>query len=72
MKKTLLLTLFAASSMAASAQMTEDELKYQSMEDVNKVVDLTLAAPGAACEEAGNHDENQKHCDNFFHFRSSK
>ena len=42
MKKTLLLTLFAASSMAASAQMTEDELKYQSMEDVNKVVDLTL------------------------------
>ena len=37
-----------------------------------QVIDLTLAAPGAACEEAGDHDENQKHCDNFFHFRSSK
>lgn len=45
-----------------SAQMTEDEKKYQSMEDVNKVVDLTLdslekaatARPVAGSSRKGN------------------
>lgn len=62
MKKTLLLCLLAAGTMTANAQMTEDELKYQSMEDVNKVVDLTLdslekaatARPVAGSSRRGN------------------
>ncbi len=38
----LICGLLGLCSLSASAQMTDDEKKYQSMEDVNKVVDLTL------------------------------
>lgn len=41
-KKIILSLAFMAAVLGANAQMTEDEKKYQSMEDVNKVVDLTL------------------------------
>ena len=42
MKKILALIPWLLMGMDARAQMTEDEKSYQSMEDVNKVVDLTL------------------------------
>ena len=43
MKKGLILSIISTFlGITASAQMTDDEKKYQSMEDVNKVVDLTL------------------------------
>ena len=43
MKKGILLSIISTFlGITASAQMTEDEKKYQGMEDVNKVVDLTL------------------------------
>lgn len=40
--KLILAFLMTFAGMNAHAQMTEDEKKYQGMEDVNKVVDLTL------------------------------
>lgn len=42
MKKSLLLVFVLLNALTGKAQMTEDEKKYQGMEDVNKVVDLTL------------------------------
>lgn len=39
---TILFAFMACTSLSIQAQMTEDEKKYQGMEDVNKVVDLTL------------------------------
>ena len=42
MKKILALIPWLLMGTDARAQMTEDEKSYQSMEDVNKVVDLTL------------------------------
>lgn len=41
-KKIVLSILISAMALGTQAQMTDDEKKYQGMEDVNKVVDLTL------------------------------
>ena len=42
MRKKAMLLMAALATLNCQAQMTEDEKKYQGMEDVNKVVDLTL------------------------------
>lgn len=62
MKRNFLMLVFLSLGFPVFAQMTDDEKKYQGMEDVNKVVDLTLdslekaatARPVAGSSRKGN------------------